>query len=203
MPRKKTLPDSDVLAATGRVLGHFGAPRFTLADVAREAGLAPATLLQRFGSKRSLLLAFAENAADQAAQPFELCAAKTADPLLALRQALLLASRSTKDGRDLTHSFALLREDPSDDELRVHAARHSRSTESSIRQLLDRAVALGQLRTSDTARLARVLQSAWHGASIEWGIRGRGSLAAWLATVVDDLLEPHRVAPGSGDHYGE
>jgi AcrR family transcriptional regulator len=191
MPRTKTLPDSEVLAAAGRVLADLGPRRFTLADVALEAGLSPATLVQRFGSKRALLLAFAARAADQARQPFEECIAQTAEPLLALRRALLLASRATTDRRELAHSVAFLLEDLSDDELRAHAARHARSTEASIRELLDLAVSLGQLRANDTGRLARALQAAWNGAWIQWGIRGRGSLTGWIAVVIDTVLDPY------------
>jgi AcrR family transcriptional regulator len=190
MPRKKLLPDAAVLAAAGRVFGRVGPARFTLADVAREAGLAPATLVQRFGSKRALMLAFAEHAASLARQPFEQARTQVAEPLGALRTALSIASRSTKGRRELTHSLAFLLEDLADEELRAHAARHARWTEASIRELLDCAVERGELASHDTARLARALQAAWNGALIQWAIRGRGSLASWISAVVDTLLEP-------------
>jgi AcrR family transcriptional regulator len=191
MPRKKLLPDSAVLAAAGRVFARVGPARFTLADVADEAGLAPATLVQRFGSKRALMLAFAEHAATLARQPFDRARARVDEPLGALRAALLIASRATKSRRELTHSMAFLLEDLVDEELRAHAARHARWTEASIRELLDSAVDRGQLAALDTTRLARAIQAAWNGALIQWAIRGRGSLGAWIAAVVDTLLEPH------------
>lgn len=190
MARKKSLSDAAVLAAAGRVFGRVGPARFTLADVAEEAGLAPATLVQRFGSKRALLLACAEHAASRAREPFERARARVSEPLGALRAALLGASRAPGRRRALTHSLAFLLEDLADDELRAHAARHARWTEASIRELLDSAVARGELAAHDTARLARALQAAWNGALIQWGIRGRGSLAAWVAAVIDTLLEP-------------
>ena len=194
MPRKKGISDVDVLVAAGRVFGRVGPARFTLADVAAEAGVSPATLVQRFGSKRALLLAFAEHAANCARQPFEQAKAKLSEPLAALRAALVLASRATKDRQELAHSIAFLLEDLVDEDLRAHAARHARWTEASIRELLDSAVALGQLQAEDTGRLARALQAAWNGALIQWAIRGRGSLGAWISTVIDTLIEPHRVA---------
>jgi AcrR family transcriptional regulator len=196
MPRKKLLPDAAVLAAAGRVFGRVGPARFTLADVAQEAGLAPATLVQRFGSKRALMLAFAEHAASLARQPFEQARTQVAEPLGALRTALLIASRSTKGRRELTHSLAFLLEDLADEELRAHAARHARWTEASIRELLDCAVERGELASHDTARLARALQAAWNGALIQWAIRGRGSLASWISAVVDTLLEPLTLGAG-------
>ena len=43
--------------ATMRVMQRRSPVDLTLADVAKEAGVVPATLIQRFGTKRSLLLA--------------------------------------------------------------------------------------------------------------------------------------------------
>ena len=53
--RPRTHSDDALLDATFRAVGAVGPARLTLADVAREAGVAPATLVQRFGSKRALL----------------------------------------------------------------------------------------------------------------------------------------------------
>jgi AcrR family transcriptional regulator len=59
MPRARSVPDAEILKAAARVIGRNGPLKLTLADVGREVGLAPATLLQRFGSKRGLRLALA------------------------------------------------------------------------------------------------------------------------------------------------
>src|SRR3712207_9546177 len=61
-PRPRTVSDDDILAATGRALQRASPAQLTLADVAAEAGLPPATPLPRFGSKRGLLLALAAQA---------------------------------------------------------------------------------------------------------------------------------------------
>src|SRR5437763_2299840 len=55
-PRPRATSDADILAAAFRIVARVG-PSLTLGDVAREAGVSPATLVQRFGSKRGLLLA--------------------------------------------------------------------------------------------------------------------------------------------------
>ncbi|WP_425338333.1 TetR family transcriptional regulator [Streptomyces flavochromogenes] len=55
-----------------------------MALVVAEAGVAPATLSQRFGSKRGLLLAFATQAAAGAAVPYERARAAHDSPLVAL-----------------------------------------------------------------------------------------------------------------------
>ena len=56
-PRPKATTDQAILDATHRAVTRIGPMRLTLAHVAREAGVSPATLVQRFGSKRALLLA--------------------------------------------------------------------------------------------------------------------------------------------------
>src|SRR5919204_6661796 len=65
--RPRTRTDDELLDAAFRAVGAVGPARLTLADVAAEAGVAPATLVQRFGSKRALLVAAAARAAQRAA----------------------------------------------------------------------------------------------------------------------------------------
>src|SRR4051794_41815340 len=69
MARPRTRTDAEVLDAALRAVSAHGVARLTLADVAREAGLAPSTLAERFGSKRALLLAAARHAAGAARLP--------------------------------------------------------------------------------------------------------------------------------------
>ena len=54
MPRPKTLPDQDVLAAALRLMHERGPEALTFAAWPRPAGLSAATLVQRFGSKAGL-----------------------------------------------------------------------------------------------------------------------------------------------------
>ena len=156
-----------------------------------EAGLSPATLVQRFGSKRALMLAFAEHAASEARRPFEQAQVEGGSALEALRAALVLAMRPTKDRQELAHSLAFLVEDLADPALGAYAAQHARWTEASIRVLLEHATARGELVGADPARLAHALQAAWNGAMIQWALRGRGTLGGWIGAVVDTLLAPY------------
>lgn len=55
MPRRKQLPDTDVLDRALDVLHTAGPAGLTFAAVAGATSLAPATLVQRFGSKAGLL----------------------------------------------------------------------------------------------------------------------------------------------------
>ncbi|MFG1634899.1 TetR family transcriptional regulator [Pseudonocardia alni] len=55
MPRRKQVPDADVLDAALDVLHARGPQALTFAALAGASGLAPATLVQRFGGKSDLL----------------------------------------------------------------------------------------------------------------------------------------------------
>src|SRR4051794_30236204 len=64
MGRPRTVSDEQILAGAARVIARVGPARLTLAEVGREVGLSAATLVQRFGSRRGVLLAVARHGAD-------------------------------------------------------------------------------------------------------------------------------------------
>jgi AcrR family transcriptional regulator len=190
MPRPKTVSDDDVVSATGRVLQRVGPARFTLADVAVESGLSPATLIQRFGSKRALMVAFANAEAAKAAAPFESARRTTRSPLGALRVALIGVSEHFRSRQDVANGLAVLLDDITNDEMRAAAALHAETTERAIHLLLVEAVAAGELKAGETGDLAKSVQAAWNGAIIQWALRGVGSFERWLAPVLAPLLGP-------------
>src|SRR5690349_10967184 len=61
--RRKKVPDSAVFDALVRVMMRAGPEELTLTAIADEAGLTAGALVQRFGSKRDLMLAHARFAA--------------------------------------------------------------------------------------------------------------------------------------------
>jgi AcrR family transcriptional regulator len=190
VPRLKTISDADVIFATGRVLQRIGPARFTLSDVALESGISPATLVQRFGSKRALMVAFAKAEAGRAAAPFDSARRSTASPLGALWAALAGVSEHFRSREEVANGLAVLLDDLTDDEMRAAAALHAETTETAIRTLLDEAVDAGEVAGEKTDDLAKSVQAAWNGAIIQWALRGVGSFDRWLAPVLAPLLGP-------------
>ncbi len=188
MTRPKTIPDEQVVQAVGRVLLRVGPAHFSLQDVGGECGLSPATLVQRFGSKRGLVLAFARASAQEATAPFERARSKLASPLAALREALLSAAKDLRTRQEVANSLAVLLIDITDDEMRTLAAQHAHATEKAIRTLLDEAVQAGELEKGLPPRLALSIQAAWNGAVIQWALRGQESFSTLLTSVLAPLL---------------
>jgi AcrR family transcriptional regulator len=192
--RPRTATDADILAATGRAISNVGPARLTLADVAAEAALSPAALVQRFGSKRALLLAFSAQASSGVRDAFAAARRAHASPLDALLSDPLGATRAMASPDALSHHLAFLQLELGDPEFHRHTLAHARAARTEIRRLLDAAVSAGELVPCDTARLAEAVYVTYNGALITWAILRRGRLAPWLRRHLEFTLQPFRAA---------
>lgn len=192
MPRTRTRSDADILEATARVVSRLGPARFTLADVGEEVGLSPATLLQRFGSKRGLLLAFVSSSTADLAREFEEARAAHPSPLDALRTALIRMTRYFEGPEALANNLAFLQQDLTDPEFHRATREHFRMIDRSIESLIIAAVEAKELVPCDTARLARGVAAMWNGALLHWAVHRRGALPAAVAEQLETLLAPYR-----------
>ena len=109
--RPRTTSNDDILAGAARVLARLGPARLALADVGAEVGLAPATLVQRFGSKRGLLLALAEQAAGVARAEFAAARRSEGAPLETLVAVLCAMTRAVSTPEALANNLAFLQLD--------------------------------------------------------------------------------------------
>lgn len=193
MPRPRTVDDAGVLDAAVRVIDRGGPAQLTLGAVAGEVGLAPATLVQRFGSKRGLLLAIARRSAQDGGSSLRQAADRHRSPLRALVSGLTAMSSGVASPEALANQLAFLQIDLSDPEFHELALRHATAVRAEARTLLDAGVAAGELRPgTDTRRLAQAVQTTYNGALITWGLYRRGRLDSWLRRELDALLGPYR-----------
>lgn len=193
-PRPRRSSDAELLAATGRVMSRLGPSRLTLADVAKEAGLAPATLVQRFGSKRGLLLAVVKQSTDSVGECFARVRAAHGSPLATLYAAMNEMTQHCETPEALANSLAFLEIDLIDPDFHRYALQNSRAMLAGFRALLEEAAVAGELLPCNTARLARLLQAACSGSMLSWAIHREDSLATWLRQDLDTLLAPYRAA---------
>lgn len=194
MPRPKTVDDDTVLDAAMRVVDRAGPGGLTLASVAQEVGLSPATLVQRFASKRGLLLAIAQRAAVDGGAPLRAAAARHRSPLRALVAGLVDLSAAVASPEAMTNQLAFLQMDLGDPEFHALTLTHTTAVRDAIAELLRAAIAAGELAEADAGRLARAVQTTYNGALITWAIYRRGRLATWLRRELETLLAPYRAA---------
>jgi AcrR family transcriptional regulator len=193
-PRPRATSDEDLLAATHRVISRLG-PNLTLGDVAREAGVSPATLMQRFGSKRGLLLAFAAAGSEDLSTQFKAMRAKHRSPLAAIYELGRCMAAMAETPETLSNSLAFLQMDLVDPDFHRHAHAHARGMNAGIKGFLDEAVAEGELQRCDTARLARAVQALIGGSLLQWAVDREGKAADRLTEDLDALLRPRHCPP--------
>jgi AcrR family transcriptional regulator len=182
-----------VLAAAWRVVAERGFARLTLAEVAREAGLAPSTLAERYGSKRALLLAVVREAPDGAADAFAAARAAHRSPVAALHAALAALAGPVATRETFANHLGILVLDMAEPAFRQVSERWFARTHDELRGLLAAARGAGELRPeADPERLARAVLVAYNGALIVWSVTGDGPLADSLRADVDAVLSPWR-----------
>jgi AcrR family transcriptional regulator len=190
-PRPRKVTDEQLFAAALAVMNRVGPNELTLAAIAREAGVTAAVLVQRFGSKRDLLLSLSRKFSDGSGEMMATLAAQHASPLAALRAYGECVAGMAATPAAFVRSLAYLQTDLTDPEFRRHLVRHAKVTRTGLRRLLDRAVRAGELLSdTPTARLARTIEAVLSGSTLTWVVYQEGSAARWVRADLDAVLAP-------------
>jgi AcrR family transcriptional regulator len=182
--------------ASFRAIARFGPARLTLGDVAREAGVSAAALVQRFGSKRALLLAAAADAAGGADYIFPGLREHHRSPYAAL---LGLADCMTLLGTTpdtVANTLAFQNGDVQDAEFHRHALAGSEGMRDGIRGLVREAIRIGELRRVPAGRLASAIHAILQGSIQAWVVHRQGTLPDWIRRDLTTLLAPYRLRRG-------
>lgn len=158
MARPRSLSDDEVLGRIAAALGGIGTT-WTLNGAAEAAGLHPATLIKRFGSRHGLLLALSRRWIETIP-----AAATTNDALRELHHwATSLSEREASPAQLLARADMLL-EDLRDPELRSLLHQGWTKHVSYLTELVQHCQNTGQLTTQLSAPgVARLLLDAAHG----------------------------------------
>jgi AcrR family transcriptional regulator len=191
-PRPRETSDEEILAATGRAMQRYGPSQLTLAHVAKEAGVVPATIIQRFGTKRGLLLAACGTAPGSVPQQFAAARAKYKSPLKALIELYVECSSFASTPESMANGLAYLQNDVTDPEFRAITLAQFKAIRAETRKLLDEAITARELVKCDTAELARLIQQVNGGSMLDWAVFREGSLASWIHRDLEALLKPYR-----------
>ena len=191
-PRPRETSDAEILAATARVMQRLGPSEITLADVAKEAGVVPATLIQRFRTKRALLLATVKTAPSGVSAQFAAARTRYKSPLKALIELFVDCSGFASTPEAMANGLAYLQIDLTDPEFHAITLAQFQAIRRETRKLLDDAVAARELLPCDTAQLARLVQQVNGGSMLDWAVFRQGTLSSWVRNDLEALLLAYR-----------
>jgi AcrR family transcriptional regulator len=203
--RPQKVTDEDIFAAAQRAMSRRGPHELTLADIAGEAGVTPGLLVQRFGSKRDLMVALSARFAGSAGAIFAGLRAAHPSPLAAVRAYAACMADLAPSPEALLRNLAYLQLDLTDDVLRGDLVRNARATRHEIETLLEAAAGAGELRRDvDVRSLARTVESVVGGSLMSWATYREGKASDWIVGDLDAVLRPWllasrpKAASGSG-----
>jgi AcrR family transcriptional regulator len=177
MPRRKTISDEDILDRALPLMAEMGPAGFTLADLGKAVGIAPATLLQRFGDKQTLIeRAFSRDNERFVAWLEELPDGVGADVVI---KVYTDATRLFGDNPNLADHLLWLREDIRDPMMNRLALERFKLFRAAIVKRLP------PMRVSANTA-ARLLDAQHHGAVIQWGLEPKGKLADFVRHSLKD-----------------
>ncbi len=193
-PRPRKASDEDLLAAVHRAMTRLGPGELTLAAVAEEAGITAGVLVQRFGSKRQMLLALAERSAAGQGNFMESLRNEHASPLGALRAYAECMAGLAASPAALARNLAYLQIDLTDEDFRRHLAAQAKAARDAFERLIDEAKVAGELvPQADSKALARVVETTLSGSLLTWAYDPRSAAARWLVEDLELVLTPWRV----------
>lgn len=196
-PRPRAVEDDVILDAAIKVLSRLGPDRMTLADVGGEVGLSAATLVQRFGSKRALMLALLQHFTGDIDVRFESAMAEHESPLEGIFAAAANRAGPLDDHVTLAHRLSFYLSQMEDPEFRALALENSSRAIAGFKRLLDAAIEAGELIEGplDTTQMAETIYAMELGSLVSWSVAAKGSLEAKIRRDLDVLLRPFRKGP--------
>jgi AcrR family transcriptional regulator len=191
-PRPRKVTDQQLFAATHAVMNKVGPRELTLAAIAKEAGVTAAVLVQRFGSKRSLLLALFEQATNGTSEFMATLAKQHASPLAALLAYADCMAGMAASPAALARNLAYLQIDLTDPDFRRHLVKQAGATRAALRRLVQAAVEAGELsRNVQPSQLARTIEATLSGSMLTWAFYQEGRAALWIRTDLESVLMPY------------
>jgi AcrR family transcriptional regulator len=180
MPRKRTIPDEDLLDAALGLVREVGPEAVSFGTLATRVGLAPSTLVQRFGSKAGLLHAALLRAWRQLEAVTDEAIATAPDGPDGVVE-LLVSLTGQYDAHDFADQLRVLREDLRDPALRQRG-------EAWFAALSDAVEARLAGTAGGVAGLGRLVVATWQGTLTVWSFTREAAVVDTVRGTLDDLL---------------
>jgi AcrR family transcriptional regulator len=190
-PRPRKVSDDDVFMGAYRAMQRLGPSELTLAHIAEEAGVTAGALVQRYGSKRDLLLRLAERFSGGTAEMFAQLRQSHRSPLAVIRAYADCMAGMAASPAALMRNLSYLQIDLTDEDFRTHLARQARATRDELQKLIREAIEAKELvATTHPKQLARTIEAIIAGSMLSWAYYQEGTAAKWMRDDVNAVLRP-------------
>ena len=190
-PRKAS--DDQVFEAAHRAMSRLGPAELTLAEIAKEAGLTAGALVQRFGSKRKLLLALSNRYSGGTKEMFAQLRRGQPSPVGVLRAYTECLAGLAPSPEVLARNLSYLQVDLTDPDFRKHLVKHARASRVELETIIDEAIAAGEIaRGTDSRQLARTVEAVVGGSMMAWAYYEEGTAARYMRHDLDAVLAPYK-----------
>jgi AcrR family transcriptional regulator len=191
-PRPRKASDDEIFHAAYQVMQRLGPAELTLADIAAEAGLTAGALVQRFGSKRELLLKLSERFSEGTTEMFAQLRRGHRSPLAALRAYAECMAGMAATPAALIRNLSYLQLDLTDPEFRKNLAVQALGTREELQKLIREAIAANELvPTTNPRQLARTIEAVVGGSMLSWAFYQQGTAAKWMRDDLNAVLKPY------------
>lgn len=191
-PRPQKVTDGEIYMAAARAMSKVGPGELTLAEIAGEAGVSAGLLVQRFGSKRELLLKLSEQFSGGTGEMFAELRRGHRCPLATLRAYSDCMAHMAANPAAFARNFAYLQIDLTDPDFRQHLVKHARATRLELQKLIKEAIEAKELSPDTNARqLARTVEAVVNGSMLSWAFYQEGPAAKWMRHDLDAVLKPY------------
>lgn len=191
-PRPRKVTDDEIFQAAATVMQQLGPGELTLADIAAEAGVTAGALVQRFGSKRDLLLKLSESFSAGTGDMFAALRRQHRSPLAALRGYADCMAGMAATPAALMRNLSYLQIDLTDEDFRRHLERHARAAREELQKLIREAIDAGELVAATNAKqLARTIEAVIGGSMLSWAHYQEGTAAKYVRDDLNAVLKPY------------
>ena len=191
-PRPRKVSDDEVFVAAHRAMSRLGPGELTLAHIAGEAGVTAGALVQRFGSKRDLLLQLSERFSGGTGEMFAALRRGHRSPLAALRAYSDCMAAMADSSAAVVRSLSYLQIDLTDPDFRKHLSKQARATRQELQKLIREAIAAKELVPSvNPKQLARTIEAVVSGSMLSWAFYQEGTSSKWMRDDLNAILKPY------------
>jgi len=191
-PRPRKVTDDEIYMAAQRAISRLGPGELTLADIAGEAGVTAGLLVQRFGSKRDLLLALSQQFSGGTSEMFAELRKGHRSPLAVLRAYSDCMAHMAATPAAFARNFAYLQIDLTDPDFRKHLMKHAAASRLELQKLIKEAIDAKELSPHTNAKqLARTIEAVVGGSMLSWAFYQEGPAAKWMRQDLDAILKPY------------